>query len=152
MHAFCRIGYVMNYELLFSAAGLIAMAGWLALLLSPWIPIWSDRIAGLWVPGLLSLGYTVLIIAFPAQNGGGFGTFADVRQLFSSPNALMAGWVHFLAFDLIVGAWICRAARRQGVKFWMVAPCLPVTFLFGPAGFLLFTAIRALPLAASRRL
>jgi len=134
--------HIMDFELLFSIAGLIAMAGWLALLLSPWIPRWSDRIAGLLVPVVLSIGYTVLLVFVPAQNGGGFGSLAEVQQLFSSSSAMLAGWVHFLAFDLVVGAWICRQARQQGIRFWMIVPCLPATFLFGPAGFLLFTVIR----------
>lgn len=132
----------MDFELLFSLAGVIAMAGWLALLLSPWIPRWSDRLAGLVLPLVLSAGYTVLLVFFPPPEGGGFGSLAEVQQLFAAPSAMLAGWVHFLAFDLFVGAWICRTARQQGIAFWMVLPCLPATFLFGPAGFLLFTAIR----------
>ncbi|MCC5982019.1 MAG: DUF4281 domain-containing protein [Oceanicaulis sp.] len=134
----------MDFELLFSLAGVLAMAGWVALLLSPWMPKWSDGIAGLGVPLLLSIGYTVLLVFVPSQNGGGFGSLAEVSQLFSSSSAMLAGWVHFLAFDLVVGAWICRKARQEGIRFWMVVPCLPVTFLFGPAGFLMFTAVRGL--------
>lgn len=134
----------MDFETLFSAAGVIAMAGWLALLASPWMPQWSDRIAGFAVPLALAIGYTALLLFVPSQNEGGFGSLADVMQLFSSPAAMLAGWVHFLAFDLFVGAWICRKARQEGIQFWMVIPCLPVTFLFGPAGFFLFSLIRGL--------
>ena len=132
----------MSHDLVFSLAGMLAMAGWAALVLSPLIPVWSERIAGLIVPGILSAGYAVILVAFPAP-GGGFGSFADVQELFSHADALMAGWIHFLAFDLVVGAWICRQGRREGLPFRLVAPCLPVTFLFGPAGFLLFQLIRA---------
>lgn len=132
----------MHHELIFSLAGLMAMAGWAALLLSPLIPLWSDRIAGLIIPAALSVGYVVILLAFPAP-GGGFGSFAEVTELFSHADALMAGWVHFLAFDLLIGAWICRQGRRIGMPFWSVALCLPVTFLFGPAGYLLFQLIRA---------
>lgn len=132
----------MNHELIFSLAGLMAMAGWVALLLSPLIPVWSDRIAGLVLPGILSAGYVVILLGFPTP-GGGFGSFAEASELFSHADALMAGWIHFLAFDLLVGAWICRHGRSVGMPFWLVASCLPVTFLFGPAGFLLFQVIRA---------
>ena len=131
----------MNYELMFSAAGVLAMIGWVMLLASPWMPLWSDRMAGIVIPTILSGGYIALSVLFPAESGG-FGTFEKVSLLFSQPQALLAGWVHFLTFDLIVGAWICRTARNVGLHFWLVAPCLPVTFLFGPAGFLLFTVIR----------
>ncbi|NLG01892.1 MAG: DUF4281 domain-containing protein [Lentisphaerae bacterium] len=140
----------MDFELLFSLAGLIAMAGWVTLLLSPWIPDWSDRIAGLLVPVVLSTSYTALLILFPAEGEGGFGSLAEVQLLFSSRSALLAGWVHFLAFDLIVGAWICRKARQEGIRFWMIVPCLPITFLFGPAGFLVFTGVRGLKALATR--
>ena len=135
---------MVNFETSFSIAGIIAMAGWLFLLLSPLIPKWSDRIAGTILPVVLSLGYVMLLIMPSSGSAGGFGTLADVMELFSFQQAALAGWVHFLAFDLIVGAWACRTARAEGVSFWLVALCLPVIFLFGPAGLLAFQAIRAL--------
>jgi hypothetical protein len=134
----------MNLEMLFSVAGILAMIGWLALLMSPFVPEWSDKIAGLVIPVLLSLGYVVLLIFFSSGGDGGFGSLADVAKLFSQQEALLAGWVHFLAFDLLIGAWICRTARREKLRFWLVVPCLPLTFLFGPAGFLAFSLARVL--------
>ncbi len=136
----------MNFELVFSIAGIVSMLGWATLLLSPLMPTWSDRIAGVIVPVVLAIGYLILLLFFPAKSGG-FGNFADVTVLFSNPEALMAGWVHFLAFDLFVGAWICRAARRETIRFWLVLPCLPLAFLFGPAGLLLFQGIRTVKAA-----
>lgn len=132
----------MNFEILFSAAGLVAMAGWLFLLASPFAPVWSDRVAGVILPLVLSLGYVGLLIVPSSNSGGGFGTLADVMDLFSYEQAALSGWVHFLAFDLFIGAWICRTARAENIRFWFVAPCLPLTFLFGPAGLLAFATIR----------
>lgn len=134
----------MNLELLFSVAGILAMIGWLVLLASPFIPGWSDKIAGLAIPVLLSLGYVILSVFFSSGGDGGFGSLADVAKLFSQQEALLAGWVHYLAFDLLVGAWICRTARLEKISFWLVAPCLPLTFLLGPAGFLAFSLVRVL--------
>ena len=62
--------------------------------------------------------------------------------LFDSPGVALAGWVHYLAFDLLVGAWIVRTARSEGVAHLLVLPCLALTFLFGPAGFLAFNGLR----------
>ncbi len=118
------------------------MLGWLMLLASPLIPVWSDRIAGLLVPLLLSAGYVVLVASFSSGGDGGFGNLADVAILFSSQEAALAGWVHFLAFDLLIGAWVCRTARREYLNFWLVAPILMLTFLFGPAGYLAFFLLR----------
>ena len=133
----------MDFETLFSIAGRIAMLGWLCLLFSPLIPKWADWIAGMILPIILSLGYVILLVTPSSDSAGGFGTLADVMVLFSYGQAALAGWVHFLAFDLFIGAWVCRIARSEGVRFWLVAPCLPVVFLFGPAGLLAFQGIRA---------
>ncbi len=139
----------MDYQLMFSAVGIAAMLGWLTLVISPLMPVWSDRIAGMIVPFGLSVSYLVLMVLFPADKGG-FGTFAEVVELFTHPTSVMMGWVHFLAFDLLVGAWICRIARREHIKFWFVLPCLPVTFMFGPLGFLLFSAVRGVQAVAKK--
>ncbi len=133
----------MLFENLFSLAGIIAIVGWLMLLISPLTPKWSDRIAGVLLPFVLSLGYLLLLIVPASASGGGFGTLADVIVLFSYEQAALAGWVHFLAFDLFIGAWVCRKARSEGIDFMLVVPCLPVIFLFGPAGLLAFQTVRA---------
>ena len=66
-------------------------------------------------------------------------------NLFSGKPLLAAagGWVHYLAFDLFIGAWQVRDARVQGISHLLVIPCLQLTFLFGPAGLLLYFLIRA---------
>lgn len=132
----------MSYEMLFSLVGLLSLSGWGFLMVSPWIPDLSDRVAGTVVPVLLSAVYVLVAVLLPVAEGG-FGTFAEVRTLFTQDAAVMAGWVHFLAFDLVVGAWACRKGREDGLPFWAVAPCLPLVFLVGPAGFLSFNGVRA---------
>lgn len=137
----------MTPETMFQVANLTALAGWALLLLSPFVPRLADRVAGLVIPGLLAAAYAGTILAFWGSAEGGFGSLEEVRQLFQDPHLLLAGWIHYLAFDLFVGAWITRKARREGLPFWMVLPCLPLTFLFGPAGLLLLLALRASRLA-----
>ena len=133
----------MNADTLFSLSGTIAIAGWLALLASPFVPRLADRIAGLLVPALLAIAYTGLVLAFWWSAKGGFDSLDNVAALFQTRELLLAGWIHYLAFDLLTGAWIVRTARQVGIAFWLVVPCLVLTFLFGPAGFLAFLAIRA---------
>lgn len=133
----------MDLDTIFSIANLAALAGWLALLASPWLPAQADRIASTLVPALLSVAYAGLVLAFWNRAEGGFGTLDEVALLFETRGLLLAGWLHYLAFDLFVGAWIVRTARSQGIPFLLALPCLPLAFLFGPAGFLAFTALRA---------
>jgi hypothetical protein len=73
---------------------------------------------------------------------GGFSTLAAVALLFTSPWVLLAGWIHYLAFDLLIGTWEARDARERGVRHLLLIPCLVLTFLFGPAGWLLYRGVR----------
>jgi hypothetical protein len=133
----------MSPDELFRVANLVALSGWLVLLASPLIGAWSDRIAGYGVPLLLSVAYAGLILAFWSRADGGFGTLGDVMRLLAKPELALAGWVHYLAFDLFVGGWEVRTARAEAIPFVLVVPCLLLTFLFGPAGLLAFAALRA---------
>ena len=56
---------------------------------------------------------------------------------------LLAGWIHYLAFDLLIGSWEVRDARELGIPHLFVVPCLFLTFMFGPAGWLLYRGVRA---------
>ena len=140
----------MSPDAIFQIANPLALIGWAALLASPWVPVWSQRIAAFVVPGLLSVAYAGLILSFWAGAEGGFGSLDEVAALFETRELLLAGWLHFLAFDLFVGAWIVRDARARSLPFWMALVCLPFTFLFGPAGFAAWLAIRALASGALR--
>lgn len=128
---------------LFGFANPLALGAWLVLAAAPFAPRFADLVAGLIVPLVLSVGYTALMLAHFAGAPGGYGSLADVMALFTSPPVALAGWVHYLAFDLFVGAWIVRTARAEAVPHLLVLPCLVATFLFGPAGFLAFQTLRA---------
>jgi ABA DEFICIENT 4-like len=82
------------------------------------------------------------VLAFWWSSEGGFDSLDNVAALFRTRELLLAGWIHYLAFDLFVGAWIVRAARQSEVPFLLVVPCLVLTFLFGPSGLLAFLALR----------
>jgi hypothetical protein len=133
----------MNPETLFNAFGNLAMAGWALLVFAPrWR--WSQRIASMIIPLALAILYLVLIVLYFAKSAGGFGTLGQVTQLFQNPWLLLAGWIHYLAFDLFLGARQARQAQRLGISHFLVVPCLLLTFLFGPIGLLVFWAIRSL--------
>ncbi len=130
---------------LFGAASTLALLGWAALALGIAVraPILRDRVAGLAVPLAFSVLYAGVVAANWSAAEGGFESLAAVATLFGSDWMLLAGWVHFLAYDLFVGAWIARDADARGAPRWLLIPVLPLAFLFGPAGFLLWAMIRA---------
>ncbi|MEN0088052.1 MAG: ABA4-like family protein [Pseudomonadota bacterium] len=131
----------MSPEQLFSISGNFALPGWLILAASPLAPVWANRIGGVAIPIILSVLYAAAILAFWSSGTGGFDSLPNVMALFDHPGVATAGWIHFLAFDLAVGGWIVREARRRKVPHWMVLPCLFMTLMFGPVGLLMFLAI-----------
>ena len=71
-----------------------------------------------------------------------FRTLYGVMVGFSVPHLVMAGWIHYLVFDLFVGAWEVRDAMRRNVPHWLVVPCLVLTLMFGPIGLLAYVLVR----------
>lgn len=132
----------MSPEHLFSMLNGVALIGWLALALAPWAQRPARIIARVAIPGMLAVTYSLLIATSWPGAPGGFSSLAGVALLFSNPWLLLAGWTHYLAFDLLVGCWEVADARSRGLAHAFVLPCLAVTFLFGPAGWLLYLAIR----------
>lgn len=132
----------MDMHQIFEITAPIALFGWALLLFSPFAPVWINRISGFVIPIGLGLVYTGLAPIFFTDLEGGFGSLADVMLLFKNEQAVMAGWLHYLAFDLFIGAWQVRNARKIAMPFWLVIPALPTTLMFGPVGLVLYLIIR----------
>jgi hypothetical protein len=133
----------MTAEQLFSLCGLLAFAGWILLVATP-RHARAMTIARTVIPGALSSIYLILLVLHAADARGGFSSLAAVAELFSNRWLLLAGWVHYLAFDLFVGAWETRDAVGRGISRRIVAPCLLLTFLFGPIGWLAYHGARSI--------
>ena len=131
----------MTSETIFSLAGSVAAVGWLLLVLVPKLRP-AQITAGIIIPLLLSALYLFLIVQNFSGAPGGFGSLADVSLLFSKQELLLAGWVHYLAFDLFIGAWEIRDSQRHQIPHLVMIPCLVMTFLLGPIGLLFYFAIR----------
>lgn len=136
----------MTLDRLFDIASSFVLIGWLALLLAPLrrgLAVTTAR----WVTAILCGGYFALLAAGLAgpgpPPGAGFDTLAGVRLLLSTPDALLAGWVHYLAFDLFIGAWQAEDAPAARIPHWLLLPCLALTFVAGPVGLLLYLLIKA---------
>ena len=131
----------MTWENWFSVASTAALAGWVALILLRHWP-WLRLVLRYVLPGALATAYTVLVLVyFFHADGGGFNSLAQVKALLGTEPTLLAGWIHYLAFDLFVGTWIAERADRLGLSRLLQAPILALTFLFGPVGYLLFIAV-----------
>lgn len=129
---------------LFGYAGQAAMLGWLILIFLP--RRWSllTAIPRFIIPLGLSLLYAGLAMAyFFTVEGGGYGSLEQVAALLGKKEMLLAGWVHYLAFDLFIGGWIAVEADKVGINRLIQAPLLLATFMFGPVGLAIFLIMRA---------
>jgi hypothetical protein len=135
---------LLDPDLVFKLANGTALLAWIALVCSPsrvaWAPaVW--RVTGRWLPLALAVVYLAML-ATHWRGQGGFGSIAEVRALFDVPGALVAGWVHYLAFDLFVGSWIAERAGAAHMPHALLVPILLMTFMFGPLGLLAFALLK----------
>ena len=78
------------------------------------------------------------------NSGDGLTSLGGIITAFQNPVVALIGWVHYLAFDMFVGAWEVQDAQAQGLSHWYVVPCLLGTFMAGPIGLLLYVIIRTI--------
>ncbi|MEM7077045.1 MAG: ABA4-like family protein [Pseudomonadota bacterium] len=134
----------MSTETIFSLCSAIAMLGWAGLVFLPRLTFTRDLLAPVIAPLLIGVIYATLMLVYieraPAE--GGFGSLDEIAALFSVRELLLAGWIHYLAFDLFVGAWIVKDAQEQGIHHLLVVPTLAATLMAGPAGLLIYWILR----------
>lgn len=131
----------MSAEQIFSLVNMTAMLAWILLAVLParaWV---TGFVTARLVPALLAVAYIVIISLHFGRTDGGFSSLAGVASLFANPWMLLAGWIHYLAFDLLIGTWEARDSVTRGVPRWLLVPCLFLTFMFGPAGWLTYVII-----------
>ena len=131
-------------ELMFKAAHLVAMVGWLCLFFSPIrlaALIYGARLVAL----ALAAAYTLAFFASASAASVLVRDYslAGVGSFFADPTLRLVGWVHYLAFDLWVGSWEAEEAHRIGLPYSLLLPSLVLTFLVGPVGLLAFMLVRA---------
>lgn len=143
-------------DTLFTTAGIASITGWLALGFGAWLPAGRGRAALLALGGrVIPLGLCLLYAGllwrhWGSAPGGGFSSLAGVQALFLVPGKALGAWVHFLAFDLLVGRWITDELLASGWSRAWLLPALPATFLYGPLGVLVYLLARAAPALSGR--
>ena len=135
----------MTPDAIFQICSTIAMIGWLVLAVaSPFILEVDKFLIGIIIT-LLAIVYAWLIISsFDPSDMKSFGSLDGVMKLFQNKTMVTAGWVHYLAFDLMMGIWIKRNSVQYGLNHWLIIPCLLFTFMLGPVGLLLYLLIRVI--------
>src|SRR6186713_1887702 len=133
----------MSPDSIFQICSTIAMVGWVVLLIIS--PFWSsvDKFLIGIIITLFAVIYAWLIFqVFSPGDFEKFGSLNGVMELFTDKTAVTAGWVHYLAFDLLTGIWIKKNALKYNIQHWILIPCLLLTFMLGPIGLLLYLLVR----------
>lgn len=140
----------LDPDFLFSAGNAIVFAGWMMVILLPRRSPALMAVPKFGVPALFGLVYAGITLARFHDSGGGYGSLAELRTLFATDELLVAGWLHYLAFDLFVGVWIAEQADEAGLPRPIQAVILVTAFIFPPVGLVLFLATRAAMRATER--
>jgi hypothetical protein len=130
---------------LFGLSMLIASPPWLLMIFFPRATLtrrlagssaWALAVAALYALLLLALLPKVVPVLVAPDPAG----VAEV--LGAAPGATLA-WLHFVAFDLLVGRQVYLDSLQRGLAGWRTAPCLVLVLFFGPLGYLGYAVLRA---------
>jgi hypothetical protein len=133
----------MTPERVFALVSQLAVVTWGLMLLFPRRHVVVTTLAAGITPVILAVVYVVLIALSWGSSEGGFSSLAGVTALFNNEWLLLAGWIHYLIFDLLVGRWELLDSQKRGIPNLLTVPCLLLTFMFGPGGWLLYLAVCA---------
>lgn len=123
----------------------LSLVSWITMIL---FPRWSKTPQlALVAPVLLSMLYGVAIVHVlryppPGASAADFSSLAGLVNAFSNPDGVFAGWLHYCVTDPLVGLAISLDAKRLKVGRVFLVPCLLLTLLFGPLGFLSWMVVR----------
>lgn len=138
----------MTYDLALQFINLSVLPAWLML---AFLPNWKGTHAlvhsmlyPLLLGGIYMIGFGFALFAGHGAEGGNFTSIEGIQTLFSTDVGIVIAWSHFLLFDLFVGAWEARDAKRRNFSHALLIPCLFFTFMAGPVGLVLYLVLRAI--------
>jgi hypothetical protein len=138
----------MSNETAFSLANALVFLQWLPMLVAPRWGVTQWLIRNPLVPALMACLYAYYLFTSTGTNLDfmQFATLKGVMSLFQNggERVMLAGWIHYLAFDLVAGMWVLRDGQERGIAHGWLVPCLLLCFMLGPMGMLLYAGVRSL--------
>lgn len=122
----------------------IAFIAWLMLMFAPTSPLTKTYVRS----GVFSAGFAVVYAIILYYNwgafvdGGAYFSYKGLVAMLQTPAIFMLAWVHYLAFDLLIGCLEVEDALRNKIPQNVLIPCLFLTYLFGPLGWLCYLLVR----------
>lgn len=145
----------MTPETAFQYANLLVLPQWILMIVAPRWRVTQMLAQWLPIPMILGGMYLYYLFATPASADGtgpsspgldfrAFSTLQGVMSLMGSgqKGAALAGWIHYLAFDLVAGSYILRDGQARTIHQGWLIPSMLLCFMLGPSGLLLYGLIR----------
>ena len=134
----------MTPDTAFQITSTIILPQWLLMAFAPRWFVTQFLVKSFLIPVVLAVLYAYYIFAGGPIDFGAFGTLEGVKGLFQNggDGVVLAGWIHYLAFDLIAGSVVMRDAQERGIPHWWVVVPIFFCFMLGPVGLLLYWIVR----------
>ena len=132
----------MNPDALFPIVNLLPLPIWFVWVALPKSALARRLADSLWPWGILAALYALSVLMASLEGGPGpeaFFTLSGVMTIFDFPWPTMAGWLHYLCFDLFCARWMLHDAPDAG---YALSPILLLTLFYGPIGLLVYLALR----------
>lgn len=140
-----------NYTLdtIFNIINIIPLPTWLLMIFAPNWNITHKIVKSHITSVIISIIFVILNIIFFANdtdkfNITGFFSLNMITYVFTKKFIVLIGWVHYLAFDLLIGSWIFldNFNNENQVSHILMIICFILTYVFGPSGFLFYVIIK----------
>ncbi len=131
-------------ETAFQIANALVLPQWLLMIFAPRWSVTQWLVRSYLIPVLLACLYAYFIFSGGPLDFNDFSTLEGVKRLFSKggDGAVLAGWIHYLAFDLVAGSFVLKDSQEKNIGHgWIVLPLFSC-FMLGPIGLLLYWLIR----------
>ncbi|MCA0231402.1 MAG: DUF4281 domain-containing protein [Bacteroidetes bacterium] len=131
-------------ETAFQVANMLVFPQWMLMIFAPQWKGTQWLVKSYLATALLACLYAYYIFSGAPLDFNDFSTLAGIKNLFAKggDTALLAGWIHYLAFDLVAGSVVLQDAQRKNIAhFWIILP-LVFCFMLGPVGLLMYWLVR----------
>jgi len=128
----------------------LVMIGWVALACLPFWQYTPTMVMAIVL--VISAVYTYFFLFGKRYDDEGarqpsfkdFASLSGVVKMFSNRRAALSGWLHYLAFDLLIGLFIVLDSQQHDISHFFVLPILFLALMIGPAGLVTYFIFRTL--------
>ena len=138
---------ILSYQNIYLMANWGVIPFWLLLIILPNHGVTNFFVQSIVAPFLLAgaygfIAYNIFLEGNTLDSFELYSGLDGLYSMFANEAFLLVFWIHFLAINLFLGAWISRDSQRYMVPRLFVIISLILTYFTGPVGLLIYWFIR----------